>query len=1198
MEAGLIEKLRSDLNQIGGTNPLVSFELSTFGQVDLARSHPGGLAQLVTSRSTTLSNLVRDGVAQARAHSALRRIKNKAEYISQNYAVQSVFIAAGLIEDRTTGRKLPILLWPTTLISRGEDFELRTEALPRINPAVVELIQTARRDFNPKDLLAVAVGQGDLVPISVLSLVSQLLSGKDVEIEKLLVLGNFVPDLISTQQLDIDFDSGLWRQLGEATTSPSKQGSYILVQNADHSQREIIGAAVAGESFAVNTLPGCGYLQTVVNLLANFSLQKKRVLLIAPRQQTLDEVAERLASIGLAGLAIREGQVWADVVAAISRNEKAQPVDFAVANQQADAAQSEISKYFEVIEQEDPELGVRLVDCLRELASLAVMADAPTNPSRIRSDLLPGLIDRTNELVARAHHAQVFRYGPQDSPWFGARFSSDAEVSRALEAVKSLAGEEFRTLSYQINRYLTDQKLKPCSTVEQWATQLRLLIGIRETLDKFLPAIYDRPLTELVEATAPRGERGELSGAQRRRFRKLAKSYQRPGTSVPNLHIALQQAESQRALWLDLNQTQAPPQVPLGLNDAQSKYDQIYSVLDLLQRHLDPNPDNPLLTRLSFEDLERILNDLATKTEILDHLLERAELVAELAQSGLSDFTVELCKINPSAERAQNELKLSWWQSALEAIVQRNPKILEYSADDIGALERTYESAQVKLLEAGLGHLKNYLAETWKKAIAKYPAQADKLRNQLRQREVSLRSAYLEASPIWQELAPAVLVSPYRLSELSGKEVFDTLIVLDAASIGVAEAAASFTKAEQVIALGDPVIASPENFDTVARANQALAVSDRQSCFDLVSKLFGSLSIVHNYRGEGQVLGRYLNENFYSNRLVLEPAAGQLFGSHNYEQIEIKDGSIASSTIEGATESLDAEVAKVVDLVLNHARWTPGDSLSVVTASAVHAERIQAGVERSLGNQPQLAEFFDSHGREKFEVRTMSQYTHRIADKVIFSLGFGRTPEGRISGTLGDFNSRNAAKWMVNTIVSARKHLTVVSCYNFEDFAAGKLPENQQWLKDLIAPSFLSDVRGGEPDPLLSDLSLRLQKLGFRVELNFGNRIGLAISIGKKAAVIDPDWALQGETWDEKLSIRPGLLKAMGWQYIRVHALEIFAQPQDVANRIAKMMGVDLERKAQPLFEEKAYEDTSRAWGDPDDSNDDRLRDERPPHWG
>jgi hypothetical protein len=187
---------------------------------------------------------------------------------------------------------------------------------------------------------------------------------------------------------------------------------------------------------------------------------------------------------------------------------------------------------------------------------------------------------------------------------------------------------------------------------------------------------------------------------------------------------------------------------------------------------------------------------------------------------------------------------------------------------------------------------------------------------------------------------------------------------------------------------------------------------------------------------------------------------------------------------------------------------------------------------------------------------------------------------------------------MVNTIVSARKRLTVVSCYNFEDFAAGKLPDNQRWLKDLIAPSFLSDIRSGDPDPLLADLSKRLQKLGFNVALNFGDRIGLAVSLGNRAAVVDADWALQGENWDEKLWLRPGLLRAMGWMYIRVHALEIFAQPQDVANRIAKQLGVDLERKAQPLFEEKAYEDTSRAWGDPDDNNDNRLNDERPPHWG
>ena len=44
-------------------------------------------------------------------------------------------------------------------------------------------------------------------------------------------------------------------------------------------------------------------------------------------------------------------------------------------------------------------------------------------------------------------------------------------------------------------------------------------------------------------------ERGELSGAQRRRFRKLAKGYLRPGAAVANLHQALVEAERQRVAW-------------------------------------------------------------------------------------------------------------------------------------------------------------------------------------------------------------------------------------------------------------------------------------------------------------------------------------------------------------------------------------------------------------------------------------------------------------------------------------------------------------------------------------------------------------------------------------------------------------------------------------------------------------------------
>ena len=47
----LLELWHKQRLSIGGTNPLVQFELSSFGQVDLSRSHPGGLAQLASARS-------------------------------------------------------------------------------------------------------------------------------------------------------------------------------------------------------------------------------------------------------------------------------------------------------------------------------------------------------------------------------------------------------------------------------------------------------------------------------------------------------------------------------------------------------------------------------------------------------------------------------------------------------------------------------------------------------------------------------------------------------------------------------------------------------------------------------------------------------------------------------------------------------------------------------------------------------------------------------------------------------------------------------------------------------------------------------------------------------------------------------------------------------------------------------------------
>ena len=41
----------------------------------------------------------------------------------------------------------------------------------------------------------------------------------------------------------------------------------------------------------------------------------------------------------------------------------------------------------------------------------------------------------------------------------------------------------------------------------------------------------------------------------------------------------------------------------------------------------------------------------------------------------------------------------------------------------------------------------------------------------------------------------------------------------------------------------------------------------------------------------------------------------------------------------------------------------------------------------------------------------------------------------------------------------------------------------------------------------------------------------------------------------ESLRLRPDVLRRLGWHYLRVHSFELFADPDAVAGRIAKLIG-------------------------------------------
>lgn len=1203
----------SEIQAIGVTNPLLNFERNSYGQIDLTQSHPGGFSQLTTGRSTTLSNLVRDPMAFSSALNAARRIKTKAEKISLNFGIDSLGMLGGLVNMQKDGidLQLPILYWPLLFVHKGEDYEIELAGIPKVNPALIDAFKNHYGiQVDSREILRRAQQSTDLLPVSVLNYLADSVSGRaNLDLQKILVITNFT---IAPIELSRDFsrsENSILRNLtskSSASLGVIDQQSFTLIADADETQKRVVSRALLGQSFAVETLPGCGYTQTAMNLIAALVEQGKRVVVSASRRQTLNELADRFSALGLGGLAVRSSSTWMDLISAISRNEKADPVDVTTAVTERSRSIEQIESYFAALDRKDQEFGVSIGDVLTRLAKLSAMPHAPETSARIEHAKLLEHRSSENavELLRKAEELGEFKFGPKDSAWFQAKFESPIEVAAAVQLATRLQTSEFDSLQQHMNDFTDRVKFKPATTVEDWGKYLKLFLGIRDTLDRFVPDVFDRPLTDLITATAARKEtgvgRGEMSGGNRRRLKKLAKEYLRPGMHVQDMNEALRHIQAQREQWHMLSYAVTAPQVPLGLADVQVVYQAFVSDLENLEQHLDQESNATSLVRLPLEQLRNKLNSLVADTGALNNFGERSLISAQLESAGLNPLKRDLARLHTTREQIAAEFDLAWWQSVLELLIQRDSTLLSFSAEQLDNLEQAFVQADAKIVASGAGVLAKQLADRWHSAIAADPAAAGALKEMLKARETTVAQINHYAGSLMSAIAPVILLSPFEAPSVLTNQQFDVAVIMDGAGSTVAEQLAVLRRANQVVVFGDDAIAAPEGFEVENRIRSLIREFEATSIYHEAKNKFGVETLRVSYRTSGQTLGGLINREFYQNRIVFEPSPAEFEGQKSHTIEIITEGANANSTIDGATESPEAEVRRVIDLVLNHALWHPQQSLFVASASMVHADRIRSALLKELKTKPDLAAFFEAHGSEKFEVVSIADLAHRIADRIIFTVGFGLTPGGGVSSDFGQLSGSQGRRHLANTLVSARKQITIVSCITADVIPADGLGEGTQLLKTLLS----SAEDGGhvpgdfDGDSMLGDLARRIKRLGIRVDTNFAERLPLVVAYGQKTAIIEPDWTLRGESWTEKLRLRPNLLRAMGWRYIRVHSFDLFADPQLVAHRIAEDLGLPISKQPQALFEQdRAFEDTDMAWGERPQNNDRDLRRDVPPHY-
>src|SRR5699024_3979563 len=213
--------------------------------------------------------------------------------------------------------------------------------------------------------------------------------------------------------------------------------------------------------------------------------------------------------------------------------------------------------------------------------------------------------------------------------------------------------------------------------------------------------------------------------------------------------------------------------------------------------------------------------------------------------------------------------------------------------------------------------------------------------------------------------------------------------------------------------------------------------------------------------------------------------------------------------------------------------------------------------------------FFDAEAPEAFTVVSVDGAAGLRRDAVILTLGFGKTPHGRVLHRFGAVSGPHGGGLLVDAIDTSRKRLTIGSSVSAAELDPTRLrSDGAKLLYDLLAfaeagpEPFDADEPSLAPDRLLIDLAERLWRLGITVVPQYGRpgwfRIPLALGHPSRPgellmALLTDDAAYTTETslrrrdrhWPERLIRR-------GWHVRTVFSTAVFMDPQGEAERIAK----------------------------------------------
>ncbi|MBB5830573.1 DUF4011 domain-containing protein [Brachybacterium aquaticum] len=1057
----------------GTTAPSFLTQIRAGGVVlDLTHSHPSGLAQLLAGRGPTrLSSLVREvgALADARAHA--RTIREIAERHAEEVGLTTCHLGIGEAiwypEDGSEPVHAPVLVRPVTLRLRGnarEDVDLEVDATADLNPVLLRALREAGVAVDARALLATTDGAHGFDPNPVLDAFRSL--GEPLpgfRVLHALVVGNLM-DAAGSVAEDLAEAREDWSAspLVAALAGDPEAVAEVRAQNAleipeidedelvaavDPGHRAVLARVLAGQDLAVPTPPGTTSLDLVVDLAEELNARGKRVLIVSQRRRNLAQLVETARERGLEELLFDlspDPSLQRNSSAALLRSLRRAGSHGLGPDDEAPAELAEsrdiLVGHVQAMHRVQEPWDASAHDAISALAALTRLHPAPRTSVRLPAAIAAQMIgedrDRYADALREAAEVGVLSTGPEHTAWYGAPISSDTQAARAEELVDQLREEILPQLRRDGARAGSELGLREPATLAQLVERLALLDRVKALLGTFQAAVFAAPLPDMVAATADkrwREERGvEMGFGPRRRLKKDAAALQRLEAPSQDLHRDLGEARDVTEEWrrqaLETEGTGGKdnitrPSLPDDLDAVHRTAVRAQKALDELAVLLDGTPAGEDLPRTDLDELQRRVDALAADRSDLETLPRRTELVRRLSFDGLGELVEDLRTRRVPREHVGAELELAWWRSVLELIAGAEPTISQYDGTSLSQVAERFRRLDAAYLADAAPRVHAAADEARVATMSRFPDTSRSAIAELaRSSTVSIRDLAAKYEDILFAARPAWLASPYLVPQVIPRgRHFDVVIVADGGRLPTAAALPSIVRARQTVVVGDPL---EYGGDAVP------------SLLDDLLRIAPHHEILRDAHPATEGLRGFAQRRALVGEIIAVPSP---IAPEQDRLVVVENG--RGPVTEGMeyVESTEAELRRVTDLVIEHARTRPERSLAVLTFTEEHARRLMERIMNTVSVIPALREYFDPSAREVFTVVPAAQATSVLRDDIIVSVGFGKTPHGRLLHRFGPLSEASGRKALATVITRARGRTTVVSSLGVQDLDHARL---------------------------------------------------------------------------------------------------------------------------------------------------------------